>query len=87
MKRIIALLTVTALMLALTAMPALAQPQTGLVNIQVGDVTVAVPIGIAANVCPNLSANVLTGFARTGQTANCDADADAIANLPGRFAQ
>ena len=63
MKRILALLTVTALMLALTAMPALAQ-QNGLVNIEVTDVlndntvVLQVPIGIAANVC-GIQANVI----------------------------
>lgn len=87
MRRILALLSVTVLTVAMLAMPASAQQQTGLVNINVQGVTVAVPIGIAANICPNLSANVLAQNARTGQTAQCAADADAIANLPGPFPQ
>ena len=84
MKRILAVLVTTALMVALTAMPALAakQNQNGLVNVAVGDVVVQVPIGIAANVCPNLNANVLAQqFAGTDQVANCNADAQGLATL------
>lgn len=83
-KRILALLSVTVLMVMLTAMPALAakQNQNGLVNVAVGDTQVAVPIGIAANVCPNLNANVLAQqYAGTDQVANCDADAAGLARL------
>jgi len=75
-------------MVALAAMPALAQPQQrGLVNVNVSDnnvpITVQVPIGIAANVCPNLTANVLAqNFAGTDQVANCGpADAQGVARL------
>lgn len=86
MKRIIALLTVTALMLALTAMPALAAPQGGpvvtggLVNVtivdavDVNDVTVQLPIAAAVNVC---NVDVLTIQSQGG---NCTADADSRAN-------
>ncbi len=62
-KRIFALICVTVLMVSLAAVPALAQ-QSGLVNIEVTDVlndntvVVAVPIGVAANVC-GIQANVL----------------------------
>ena len=79
MKRLIALLTVTALMLALTAMPALAQTQQrGLVNVDV-DVTdnvviVQVPIAVAANVC-DVSVNVLAQQLKNGPTT-CEAVAE-----------
>lgn len=65
MRRTVALISVVALMVVLTAMPALAQPQqSGLVNITVtdvlnnNDVNVQVPIGVAANVC-GIQANLL----------------------------
>ncbi len=65
MKRVLALICVAVLMVALTAMPALAQPQqNGLVNITLTDllnnnqVNVQVPIGVAANLC-GINANIL----------------------------
>ncbi len=95
MKRIIASLIVAALMVALTAMPALAQQnQTGLVNVGVdldnnniltqNEVIVAVPVGIAANVC-DVNANVLALQLRDGG-ASCTATSNAIADIrPGPF--
>ncbi len=86
MKRIIALLTVTALMLALTAMPALAQ-QNGLVNIEVRNVlnnnkvAVQVPIGIAANVC-GVQANIL---AQGNVQEPVDCTASTTQDLPVNF--
>ncbi len=96
MKRIITLVAVAALMVALTAMPALAQQnQTGLVNVGVdldnnniltqNEVIVAVPVGIAANVC-GVNANVLAQQIGDPQFGGCTADADSIADIrPGPF--
>ena len=83
MKRIIATLAAMAMLVLATAAPALAQ-QTGLVNVKIGDVTVAVPVAVAANIC-GVSVNVIaTDFVGT-QDVVCEADADAIALVPGPF--
>ena len=91
MKRILALLTVTALMLALTAMPTLAAPQGGpvltggLVNVTIVDAvdvnrnTVQLPIAVAANVC-DVDINVLAADLADDGQANCTAEADSRAN-------
>ncbi len=61
--------------------PASAQTeQDGLVNVNVQDVTIQVPIAIAANIC-DVNANVLARQERNGG-AECDADAESIAT-PG----
>ncbi len=76
---------------ALMSAPAVAQQQSGLVNVNIADVAVdiadvldvnvqdvlnigsiQVPVGIAANVCPNIGANVLAQAAQRGE-ANCTA--------------
>ena len=51
-----------------------------LVNVQVGDVTAALPVGIAANLC-DINVNVLANQAREGG-ATCTATADTVAS-PG----
>ena len=84
MKRLIAVLSVTLLMVFSTVAPALAQRQIGLVNIIIDDVTVAVPVAVAANVC-NVNANVIAAQYLGTQRAVCEADADAIALIPPRF--
>lgn len=67
-------------MTALVAAPASAQPQQeGLVNVNVSDVQVGLPIGLAANVC-DVNANVLAEQVRTGG-AECDARADSDATF------
>ena len=83
-RRILAVLALAALMAAATVAPALAQ-QSGLVNVEIGDVTVAVPVAaVAANVC-GIDVDVLaTQFVGTERTA-CEADADAIALVPRPF--
>jgi len=88
MKRILALFSVVALMVALAAMPALAQPQQrGLVNVNITDVltgnevAVQIPIGVAANVC-GVQANIL---ARGGLQEPVDCTAATTADLPVRF--
>jgi hypothetical protein len=83
MKRIIATLAAMAMLVLATAAPTLAQ-QTGLVNVEIGDVTVAVPVAVAANIC-GVSVNVIaTDFVGT-QDVVCEADADAIALVPEPF--
>ena len=91
MKRIIALITTTALMMALSAMPALAAPQGGpvvtggLVNVTIVDAvdvnrnTVQLPIAAAANVC-DVDVAVLVADLEDDGTANCTATADSRAN-------
>ena len=88
MKRILALISVAALMVALAAMPALAQPQQrGLVNVNITDVltgnevAVQIPIGVAANVC-GVQANVL---ARGGVQEPIDCTSSTTADLPVAF--
>jgi ribosomal protein S7 len=62
-----------------------AQTQEGLVNINVGENTVQVPIGIAAQVCPDVAANVLAQAVNT-QTAVCTIDQQTAAehNIRGQ---
>ena len=74
MKRILAVLATTALMAAAMAMPAAAQ-QTGLVNVDIGNVTVEVPIAAAVNLCPQFDIDVITAASVTNQTLDCDARA------------
>jgi hypothetical protein len=59
------------------AAPAAAQPQTGLVNVDVSGVTIQLPIAIAANVC-DVNVAVLVDDLRD-DAASCDAIADADA--------
>jgi len=66
---------------ALSAGPAVgAQNQAGdsLVNVQVGDVTVQVPVAVAANIC-DVNVNVLARQNKGG-TTTCTADADSSAD-------
>lgn len=65
----------------LAAGPASAQTQQdGLVNVNVEDVTILVPIGIAANIC-DVNVNVLAQQERNGG-ATCEATAESVAT-PG----
>lgn len=70
-----------ALALALVG-PVGAQNQSGdtLINVQVSDVTILVPIGIAANLC-DIGVNVLAEQVDAGNT-RCEADAESVAS-PG----
>ena len=71
----------TALAVALVG-PVAAQNEAGdsLINVQISDVEVLVPIGIAANLC-DINANVLAIQDRAGG-ADCKANAESVAS-PG----
>lgn len=93
MRRLLALMSVMALMVAALAMPAAAQPVViggGLVNVTLVDVvdvnnnTVQVPIAVAANICDVNVAVLVQEFQDDG-TADCDATAESIASRgPGQ---
>jgi hypothetical protein len=77
MRRILALFSLTVLMVVLTAAPALGQnngQQSGLVNVNIGDVTVTVPVAAAVNLCDVDAAVLLAEIEDTG-SAECDATA------------
>jgi hypothetical protein len=78
--RLAALFAAALLVLSLGAMPAEAQ-QEGLVNVNISDVTLQLPIAIAANVC-DVNVNVLAEQLRDG-AAQCDADATSDAVFEG----
>lgn len=82
MRKLLATACTAALAMLVVAVPATAQNEAGdsLVNVQVGDITVLVPIAVAANLC-DLDVNVLATQADVGDTT-CDADAESIAT-PG----
>lgn len=88
--RIAAVATSSLMTMGIAAVPAAAQPVVtgGLVNVTIVDlldvegnqVVVQAPIGIAANVCPTVSAAVLAqDFAQTGE-AECEATQESIAD-------
>lgn len=70
---------------SVVATPALAQQQDGLVNVNVEGVNVQVPVSVAAQVCPNVSANVIAE-AVTTQEAVCSIDQQTAAqhNIGGQ---
>ena len=71
-----------AVSLCIAAAPAAAQQQEGLVNVAVTDVTVQVPVSVAANVC-DVNVAVLATQERIGG-AQCQADAESLATAgPG----
>jgi hypothetical protein len=80
---LVSLALAVAMMFAV-AMPATAQPvnQEGLVNVNVGDVTVQVPVAIAANVC-GVAVNVLAELVAAGDV-ECEAIAESEARSPGK---
>lgn len=76
------LAAVVAASMCIAAAPASAQTQSGLVNIAVTDVTVQVPVSVAANVC-DVNVAVLATQERLGG-AQCTATADSEASAgPG----
>jgi hypothetical protein len=56
------------------ATPATAQIQSGLVNLAVGDVTIQVPVAVAANIC-DVNVGILVGDLRDDGSADCDSEA------------
>lgn len=54
------------------------QRQEGLVNLALGDVTVQVPVAVAANIC-DVSVNVVAENTEPGGTTTCEALAEAAA--------
>lgn len=82
MRRLLATACVAVLTTLVVAAPATSQNQAGdsLVNVQVGDITVLVPIAVAANLC-DLDVNVLATQVDVGETT-CTATAESVAT-PG----
>jgi hypothetical protein len=77
-------LTLALAMMFAMALPAAAQPPTqeGLVNVNVSEVAVQVPIAVAANIC-DVNVNVIAEQIRDGGAAcDVDADSDAIVEWP-----
>ncbi len=71
MRRILALISVTVLMVGVTTVPALAQV-IGPILVNVGPTNVQVPVGVAANLCDINAAVLVQQFQDTGE-ANCTA--------------
>jgi hypothetical protein len=79
MKRVLAC-TFAALTMAIGTGTAGAQTtQNGLVNLNLEDITVQVPIGVAANIC-DVNVAVLANLVDTGATGTCDALANTDAS-------
>lgn len=73
-KALLVLLTVALMAVSFTVAPASAARQNGLVNINLEDNVVQVPVAIAANIC-NVDVNVLVGNVLDGADTACNADA------------
>lgn len=71
------MIAAAALALGVAAGPAVAQ-QEGLVNVSVEGNTVQVPVAVAAEVCPNVSADVISQ-AVTTQEVVCEIDQETAA--------
>jgi len=88
-SRVSGVLATVAVSMGMMAGPAAAQnnDQDGLVNVNLQGVNVVVPIGVAANVCANVDAEVLAQ--QTGRTVqNCDtgdASVDQITRIQQTF--
>ncbi len=82
LRIILGALVASLMLVGVTAGPASAQPrQQGLVNVNVTDVNVQIPIGVAANVC-GVAVNVLAGAADLSQV-DCEAEGVALAENDG----
>jgi len=81
LRKLIAPMLIAGTMSLGAALPAAAQPtvQRGLVNINVEDVTIQVPIAVAANIC-DVTVAVLVSDLRDGSAA-CDAFAESDATV------
>ena len=84
MKRLIAVLATAAIMASSVVAPALAQEQSGLVNIIIEDNVIAVPVAVAANIC-DVNVNVIAEQFVGTEDVVCEADADAMAEVPPPF--
>ena len=82
MRRLLALISVAVLMAVLTAAPALAQ-QSGLVNVNIEDTTIQVPIAVAANLC-DIDVVVLAEQVAEGTYTTCEATAESRATPPAQ---
>jgi len=80
-RKLIAPMLIAGTMSLGAALPAAAQPtvQRGLVNVNVEDVTIQVPIAVAANIC-DVTVAVLVSDLRDG-SAVCDAFAESDATV------
>lgn len=76
LKRLIAPIMVAGALSIGAAAPAVAQPifQNGLVNVALGNVTIQVPVAVAANIC-DVNVGVLVGDLRDEGSADCDSEA------------
>jgi hypothetical protein len=81
MPRLAAVMSIAVLSLAVSAGNAAAQPQTGLINVDISGNTVQVPVSVAANLCGTTVA-VLAQGVQTGEV-DCTANADAVATSAG----
>jgi hypothetical protein len=82
MRRLIVFM-LAALLPVLVATPASAQKQRGLVNINVSDNTVLVPVAIAANIC-NVTVAILVSDLRDEGETTCVALAESEATVTPR---
>ena len=74
----VTLMAAALMVAAMVVAPATAAPrQNGLVNLNISDNIVQIPIGIAANVC-DVNAAVLAGISDTG-SVDCESTATALA--------
>jgi hypothetical protein len=84
MRRFLLILLTAALMaVSFTVTPASAARQSGLVNINVEDNVVQIPVALAANIC-NVDVNVLVGRLRDTGRSVCDATAFSSATVTPR---
>ena len=82
-KALVTLIATACTAVAMAVAPATAANQNGLVNINVEDNVVQVPVAIAANVC-NVDVAVLVGLLADTGTAECNADAFSGATVTPR---
>ena len=85
MRRILVVMALMGMLSLGAAAPATGQPPGNsagntLVNVQISDVTVLVPVSVAANLC-DINVNVLADQVRTGDT-DCETTAESLAS-PG----
>jgi hypothetical protein len=80
-RRLIVSLAVVSALLAATVSPAAAATQRGLVNVNVENNTIQVPIAVAANIC-NVTVALLAQDIETA-SSECEANAGATAERAG----